>query len=182
MSNHDTTHLDEEKLLLFLDGETDPGDASAIADHLAACWSCRARRDGLQATITTSVHANQLLQQHVPPPVGNWPGIGARLDREDASRTARGWLSWRDMVINFQPKFAGIRVVWTAAAVVILVVIAVLILRNQVTAAELLARASAVERIDGHRQFTLEERNPSNQSVIGRHRVDVWQSPTRHIS
>jgi len=52
---NDNSHLSDEQLLLELDGELKTRAANRVREHLSACWSCRARRNELEAAITNFV-------------------------------------------------------------------------------------------------------------------------------
>jgi anti-sigma factor RsiW len=74
-------HLGDEQLLLHADGELTEPDSQAVREHLAACWTCRARIDELQATINTLARfRNEVLLPGAPPPPEPWPGLAPRLE------------------------------------------------------------------------------------------------------
>jgi hypothetical protein len=58
MKNSDI-HVSDQDLLLALDGELSPREASRVQGHLEACWKCRARRLTLDRTIVDFVAAHQ---------------------------------------------------------------------------------------------------------------------------
>jgi hypothetical protein len=45
-------HIPDSMLVLYVDGELSPRQSAAVSSHLDACWSCRARRDELDETIS----------------------------------------------------------------------------------------------------------------------------------
>lgn len=181
MANRDTGHLGDDDLLLFLDGEVDKANEAAIGEHLAACWSCRARRDELQAAITTVVHAmDELVLPDVPPPPGSWEGLEPQLARLDEQLNAeRLSVRWRTALVG---AFGGSRVHWVAAATAVAgIAIAVVLLQQRtVTADELLARARPVDQLTAYRQLTLEERQGSRGPIVTRQRIEIWQNTTTH--
>jgi hypothetical protein len=61
------SHLPDEVLLLGVDGELSAHDATQVREHLEACWSCRARRDEIEATIGRVVeYSNSMVRPHLP--------------------------------------------------------------------------------------------------------------------
>lgn len=54
---HYDAHLNEEDLLLAIDGELSGSHAEQVEEHLAACWDCRARKQNLKKTIGNLVAA-----------------------------------------------------------------------------------------------------------------------------
>jgi len=73
-------HLSHEDLLLFLDGELSGARDRAVADHLAACWDCRAMRTRLEATIANLVDARHaILDASVAPDPGRRALLKAHL-------------------------------------------------------------------------------------------------------
>jgi Putative zinc-finger len=62
------SHLADELLLLFVDGELALRDTLQVKAHLEACWSCRARRERIEESIAEFVeYSNLLLKPHLPP-------------------------------------------------------------------------------------------------------------------
>ena len=86
MGNHDT-HLTDETLLLFADGETRGSQEKGIRDHLAACGSCRLRMRELDGAIAavTRMH-RQIDRPALPPPEGPRALLKARLRELAAER------------------------------------------------------------------------------------------------
>jgi anti-sigma factor RsiW len=54
---HYSAHLNEEDLLMAIDGELAGSRAEQVEEHLAACWDCRARKQNLEKTIGNLVQA-----------------------------------------------------------------------------------------------------------------------------
>lgn len=52
-------HLSDRELLMALDGEAAPREIHRVERHLAACWSCRARKLDLEDSIADFVHLHQ---------------------------------------------------------------------------------------------------------------------------
>ena len=56
---HLRTHLSDQDLLLFADGELSSHIANRMREHLAACWTCRARATELEGAIADFVQIHQ---------------------------------------------------------------------------------------------------------------------------
>ena len=71
MMEESNTHLTDEELLLFADGETRGRNAASTREHLAACWPCRLRLRELEDAIAevTRMH-RQTTSPPLPPPEG----------------------------------------------------------------------------------------------------------------
>jgi hypothetical protein len=60
-------HLSDQELLMAADGELSVRKSRRVEAHLAACWSCRARRQELESTIGEFVRfQHETLDSHVP--------------------------------------------------------------------------------------------------------------------
>jgi len=80
------THLTDEELLLFADGETRGRDAANSREHLAACWSCRLRLRELDETIAEVARMHrQTTNPPLPAPEGPRALLRARLREMAAS-------------------------------------------------------------------------------------------------
>ena len=74
------THLSDEMLLLFADGETSGRQETAIREHLSACWSCRLRMRELDGAIADVARMHrQAVHPSLPPPEGPRALLRARL-------------------------------------------------------------------------------------------------------
>lgn len=79
MREHDT-HLSDETLLLFADGETRGRQQELIREHLAACWSCRLRMRELDEAIAETARLHRrAAHSTLPPPEGPRALLRARL-------------------------------------------------------------------------------------------------------
>jgi hypothetical protein len=66
---YEESHLSDEDLVLAADGELSGRRARRIEAHLAACWSCRARRQEIEAAIGEFVRCRERsLEAQLPPP------------------------------------------------------------------------------------------------------------------
>jgi len=69
MSLQPDRHPTESDLLLLADGELHSRRSEAVRRHLEECWSCRAKFDHLQSTITAFVdYRENFLYPAIPPP------------------------------------------------------------------------------------------------------------------
>jgi Putative zinc-finger len=55
--HHSESHLNDEELLLAIDGELSGSRAEEVEEHLAECWDCRVRKRSLERTISNLVEA-----------------------------------------------------------------------------------------------------------------------------
>src|ERR1700739_368872 len=73
-------HISDETLLMAIDGELPVAKAAEVASHVTACWSCRARRQEIEAAIAIYVRANQRsLDSKIPAGAGPRAMLKARL-------------------------------------------------------------------------------------------------------
>lgn len=73
-------HPAEETLLACADGELSDREAAHVRRHLENCWTCRARLDEIQETITQFVNfRNQIQNPLAAPPPNNWSSFDRRL-------------------------------------------------------------------------------------------------------
>jgi hypothetical protein len=86
------THLSDEQLVQFGDGECPLQDAARASEHLLACWDCRSRKLELERTISEFVQLHHdSLDRQVPPPAGPRALLNARL-HSAARATPEPWL------------------------------------------------------------------------------------------
>lgn len=81
----DSDHLADQDLLLWADGELPPRRAAAIARHLSACWTCRARMTELEHTIARFISVYRESGPDVPPIDGPRALFRARLTDSTAA-------------------------------------------------------------------------------------------------
>lgn len=73
-------HPVEETLLACIDGELSTKEATRVRTHLEECWSCRARLDEIEETITLFVNfRNQIQQPLAAPPPSKWGNFDRQL-------------------------------------------------------------------------------------------------------
>jgi hypothetical protein len=74
------SHLSDEQLLLDIEGELLAADLEGIEAHLHGCWTCRTRRQALEAAITDFVHLQRRqFEGKLPPAEGPRALLKARL-------------------------------------------------------------------------------------------------------
>jgi hypothetical protein len=77
---YDGSHLSDQQLLLYIDGEFRAPDAKLVQSHLDACWKCRARRQELENAIANFVRVQQAeFDTKAPPAAGPRALLKARL-------------------------------------------------------------------------------------------------------
>jgi hypothetical protein len=75
-------HLNDEDLLLAIDGELPGPRAKQVEEHLAACWDCRARKQNLEKTIGNFVEARHAeFDSQVQPSAGLRAMLRANLEQ-----------------------------------------------------------------------------------------------------
>ena len=84
---HEESHLSDQDLVLAADGELSSKRSAEIREHLAACWSCRARMSQLERAITDFVEARRGLDGELPPVAGPRALLRARLAEARAQET-----------------------------------------------------------------------------------------------
>jgi len=138
-----TRHASDDQLALYLDGELKPREIQWMKDHLAACWECRTRCEGIERTICDFMEYRRAsLGEYADGPRQGWPGLETRLGRLAARRLDEA-VTWP---LQF-PWRIPIRVLWFAALSLILLS-AWLYLSSPPTVAakEALERTSAAEQ------------------------------------
>jgi hypothetical protein len=86
MRNEDS-HISDQELLLEVEGELNPRAVKNVRTHLAACWTCRARRQELEDAIGAFVRAQQrTLDADLPPIAGPRALLRAQLTHLSAAR------------------------------------------------------------------------------------------------
>ena len=114
-------HPGEDELLCFVDGELPADTSIEIKIHLEACWTCRAKTDKIQHTISSFVgYLNDGFVPNIDPPPGEWRTFDARIKRVAEETANRPLLfRWYDLVRNLHlPSVASAR--WTASLLGIL--------------------------------------------------------------
>ena len=83
------THLTDQELLLWADGEAPPLRAEEIQRHMRVCWTCRARMQELERSIADFVGVyRREFEAAVPPVAGPRALLKARLAQGAASAAA----------------------------------------------------------------------------------------------
>jgi len=88
-------HLSDSQLLMSIDGELSERDRALVESHLSACWSCRARKQEIEASISDFVHLRQReMEPQLPSVAGPRALLKARLAELTSDREA-GSAWWR---------------------------------------------------------------------------------------
>ncbi len=99
---HKDSHLSDQELLLSIDGELSSQDAVRMQAHLSSCWTCRARRRGLEGAISDFIQVQQRSFDSLPPANGPRALLKAQLAQMAANSTTLSWnLRWRIAAVAF---------------------------------------------------------------------------------
>lgn len=161
MSKPKVSHLGEDSLLRYVDGELKSQEAAQVREHLEACWRCRSALAELQQTITDYVGWLEDTARLTPDPPQPWNGFHLRLERLVEQRQ-NSW--WRRTSGVLGGLFSAQRLRVGSVATVLLMTLVIVATLNRpikVSAAELLTKASAREgrRAVGNRNIRIHTRN-----------------------
>lgn len=118
-------HVSDEELLLLGDGELAPAPSAEIRRHLEACWTCRTRMTGIEATIADFVHIHHAdLDPQLPPVAGPRALLKIRLAEAAAASGKETWFGRLLFAIPVRPLVF-------ACGVLVLVVSGMTILRYE---------------------------------------------------
>jgi hypothetical protein len=88
------SHPSDQELLLAVDGELSARDAGRAQSHLAACWTCRARKQDIEAAIGEFIRMHRRnFDRQLPPPDGRRALLHAQL-AQLAKPPRTPWLPW----------------------------------------------------------------------------------------
>jgi len=105
------THLSDEELLRFADGELSSRQIAGVNTHLASCWDCRTRLRQLEETIAEFVDVHhRTLDHQLPPSAGPRALLKARLAESTVAARQRSWLP------SFQKAFPLGKLAYVGAA------------------------------------------------------------------
>ena len=108
------THLSDEELLRFADGEVSSRESSGMNRHLSACWECRSRAREIEAAIAGFVRLHRdALDPQLPPKEGPRALLRARLAESVAASGQSRWIA------SWQRHFVWRTAVYAAMALVI---------------------------------------------------------------
>jgi hypothetical protein len=83
------SHISDDELLLAADGELSAQQTKECAEHLVACWDCRARKTRVEATIAGLVETRHaLFDPQLTPAAGRRALLKVRLSHEADERSA----------------------------------------------------------------------------------------------
>jgi len=137
-------HPTEEELLRHVDGELPSRQAEGVRTHLEACWSCRARTERIQESISAFAEfVDGPLTANLPAPPRGWSTFQPLLSKAVAERQGRSWLSRLGSVLEkaVKPPSGRLRLAWGAVLMALLLGIGIRFLpETTVSANELLQR------------------------------------------
>jgi hypothetical protein len=144
-------HPSEDQLLLTLEGEVAAEEAARVQQHVAGCWSCKARYEEMQRGILAFVEYRE--KWYLPalaPPSSNSSGFRARLRAMTNEVAPVPFLAkcWRKFALVWRP-FRHVQLRWVsvvAAAMVALLLWTEVLSPPPVSASELLTRAIAAQK------------------------------------
>lgn len=84
--NDRKNHIPDHELLMAADGELSRRRMAEVSRHLASCWKCRTRLQGLERAIAGFIDTYTEMDASIPPP----DGPRARLSAEMRERLAQG--------------------------------------------------------------------------------------------
>lgn len=144
-------HPSEDQLLLTLEGEVAAEETARVQQHLAGCWSCKARYEEMQRGILAFVEYRE--KRYLPAlesPSSDSSGFRARVRTLAAEAPAVPFLAkmWRTLALFWHP-FQHVQLRWVtvvAAAMVGLLFWTEVLSPPPVSASELLTRAIAAQK------------------------------------
>jgi hypothetical protein len=144
-------HPSEDQLLLTLEGEVAADEAARVQQHLAGCWSCKARYEEMQRGILAFVEYRE--KRYLPAlesPSSDSSGFRARLRTLTGEAPVIPFLAkiWRKLALFWHP-FQHVQLRWVtvvAAAMVALLFWTEVLSPPPVSATELLTRAMAAQK------------------------------------
>ena len=146
MSESDSRHMDDTKLLTFIDRELDAAEAIRVDEHLASCEMCRSRLVDLRSDLDDLITRHRERKIATAPPPRPWADMSTEFDRLDGARSrlfpARAWLG-----VAAAALLAG--VFWNSST------------EHTVSAAELLDKASREAPTEPGRRITIKTRRES---------------------
>jgi anti-sigma factor RsiW len=108
-----THHPDDQTLSDLLDDALDPAARAGAEEHIAACDACFARLQRLRMLVTNA----SSLPRVMPPPVGEWQRIRARLHRAGSPAGRAPWWTRRSALLA-----AGLALIIASSGVTALLV------------------------------------------------------------
>jgi len=66
---HIDSHLSDQQLLLYVEGELSARDEKQLRTHLEACWKCRARRQEIEGAMAGFIRVHESEQNLELPPI-----------------------------------------------------------------------------------------------------------------
>jgi hypothetical protein len=113
----DETHLSDQTLLLAADGELSPRDAAQVTAHLAACWTCRVRKQEIEAAVGEFVRVyRRTLDAEVPSAAGPRALLAAQLAALSREQSGSWFSRMRSVSLKFSWAITGFAGVLAIAA------------------------------------------------------------------
>jgi len=182
-------HPSEDQLLLTLEGEVAADESARVQQHLAGCWSCKARYEEMQRGILAFVEYRE--KRYLPAldsPSNDSSGFRARLrtvigEASAIPLWAKLWLTLN----RFCGPFQHVQLRWVtvvAAAMVALLVWTEVLSPPAISASELLTRAIAAQKPAAmSRQRTIHQtlQIRSGKRVVTRNFEWKANAPTRQV-
>jgi anti-sigma factor RsiW len=181
----DARHLSDAQLLEHADGELSPSADQAVARHLEACWTCRARYEEFEKVIrVVAKFRNDVLLPSAPEPPRGWPGLEPALSARDLPPAGASVIAWLRRPFRRSARLRPLA--WAMGAAFGAAALAIALgglhpSRRAVSPEALLQQAGDAERalVDAptkvlRRVVQLEERRGSDPSVVGRRRIEIW--------
>src|SRR6202021_3534694 len=109
-------HPSEDQLLLTLEGEVATEEAARIQQHVAGCWSCKARYEEMQRGILAFVeYREKLYLPALAPPSTNSSGFRLRLRAMTNEVAPAPFLAkcWRKLALVWRP-FRHVQLRWVS--------------------------------------------------------------------
>jgi hypothetical protein len=92
------SHLSDQELIRAADGELSARDAGRVQSHLAACWTCRARQQEIEAAIGEFISLHRWnFDRQIPPPDGRRALLKAQLAQMAAPRRTSTQQTFRSL-------------------------------------------------------------------------------------
>jgi Putative zinc-finger len=101
-------HLSDQTLLLAADGELSPREAAQVTSHLAACWTCRARKQEIEDAVGEFVRVyRRTLDAEIPSPAGPRARLVAQMAEMSRGHSGSWFTRIRQVSLRFSWAVAG---------------------------------------------------------------------------
>jgi hypothetical protein len=187
-------HPSEEELLKCVDGELSAGQAGRVRAHLETCWTCRLELEKIEETISAFVGFRQQIQIPLTPaPPNNWNDFNRKLkeipDALPESKKSlwslgnyiRGRFFDSFSLLSNRPPIHKQAVIGVIATLLIAVLFWQLMAIRNVSASELLDKASQIEweKIREVEQAVVYQKLRVRRQDESELNWEVWRDTTR---